>query len=62
MADEVDLVQENVAMENDAHVRLAVRAAADIPVGEPGICFECDEESKRLVRGRCAPCREGRVK
>jgi len=31
-----------------------------IPPGEPGVCGECEEESPRLIGGRCAFCRDGR--
>jgi len=32
--------------------------AARIPKGVPGTCARCGEESLRLVRGACAPCRD----
>lgn len=40
---------------NIAEVRLN---AARIPVGSPGECYQCGEESQRLVNGACAPCRD----
>jgi len=30
----------------------------DLPVGEPGVCCNCDWASPRLVNGWCAPCRD----
>jgi hypothetical protein len=58
MTDEIDRAQTAVLLAGEAHLRIAREEAASIPAGEPGICRECDEESKRLVRGRCAPCRD----
>lgn len=60
MVDEIDIIQRNSEMENEAHVRAALREASKIPAGEPGECVECGWDSPRLVRGRCAPCRDGR--
>lgn len=61
MPDEIDRQQEMNEVENSAHVQAALRDAACIPCGEPGICRECGGDSKRLVGGRCAPCRDGRM-
>jgi hypothetical protein len=37
----------------------SIRAArAPIPIGVPGECQNCGDDSPRLVMGRCAPCRE----
>lgn len=58
MPDEIDRVQSNRDLENEAHIRIASRAAAKILAGEPGECKECGELSGRLVLGRCAPCRD----
>ena len=41
-----------------ADVAAIRKQAAEIPEGEPGICAECEESSKRLVGGICAPCRD----
>lgn len=56
--DDVDLANELA----DARVIQALNKlkAAIIPVGEPGECKECGDNSPRLVGGRCAPCRDGR--
>lgn len=58
MIDDMDLAAEHVAFENESRVREAAGRSASIPAGAPGVCDECGEESKRLVHGRCAPCRE----
>ena len=55
MADAADMADDIQA----EHLASAIRRASQpIPVGEPGTCHECGHESPRLVRGRCAPCRE----
>ena len=59
MPDEIDRLQEIELQEHEAHMAQA-RAGAAIPTGEPGECSECGRDVKRLVRGRCAPCRDGR--
>lgn len=58
MADEIDVAADRIeAFRSDA-----LRHVLSTPVvaGEPGECAECGEDSKRLVGGRCAPCRDGR--
>lgn len=60
MADEIELANENVAMETESAVAAASREAARIPAGSPGQCYECEEPSPRLVAGLCAPCRDER--
>lgn len=48
---------------SDLHLSESIRAARQpVPAGEPGICENCDEQSPRLVGGRCAPCRDGRAR
>lgn len=55
MADVADLANDFA----QAHLDRSIRAArVDIPAGFPGVCENCDEDSARLVNGRCAPCRE----
>ena len=57
MADVVDQAQRHEA----AFLARAIRAARlAVPIGAPGICDDCGDESQRLVGGRCAPCREPR--
>jgi hypothetical protein len=55
MADEVDRATEIA----DAQLTRSI-AAARVPVGAPGECDDCGDNSPRLVHGRCAPCRDGR--
>lgn len=57
MPDEIDIVNQNVELERETLIR---RARVKIPEGIAGTCTECDEDSPRLVGGRCAPCRDGR--
>lgn len=46
---------------SELHLTESIRAACQpVPVGAPGLCEQCDEDSPRLVGGRCAPCRDGR--
>lgn len=58
MADECDRAAEASEIFHRAAMSGALRA---VPVGEPGVCRQCDEDMPRLVNGRCAPCRDGRV-
>lgn len=57
MVDDVDKSSELNDLETENHIRIALREAR-IPVGEPGICKGCNENSLRLVRQYCAPCRD----
>ncbi len=53
--DEVDRATEEV----DRLLAEAMRnARAELVPGEPGECELCGEDSPRLVRGACAPCRD----
>ncbi len=57
MADQIDQANDL----NEQHLERSLRAARQpIAVGVPGECENCGYDSKRLVRGRCAPCRDGR--
>ncbi len=58
MADDVDMTSEKDAVSLDAKIRAIHNRAALIPVGEPGECDKCGEESMRLVCGNCATCRD----
>ena len=53
--DRADYYRDSVV---DDHVKEAMRIAAEIPVGIPGECAYCGEESARLVNTACAPCRD----
>ncbi|MEN2746446.1 conjugal transfer protein TraR [Sphingomonas sp. T9W2] len=57
MADAIDDANE-LAEQHLAHSLAAARVP--VPAGEPGECQQCGEDSKRLIGGRCAPCRDGR--
>ncbi len=55
IADQADLSIESVI---DSGLAAAMRAAQDIPIGNPGECDLCAEWSGRLVNGACSPCRD----
>lgn len=56
--DIIDEVNEIAALEMNSLDIQARKAASEIPIGEPGMCQNCEEHSKRLVTGLCAPCRD----
>lgn len=57
MPDNIDMAVEI----SDLHLERSIRAARQpVPVGEPGECQACFEDSPRLIGGRCALCRDGR--
>ena len=57
MADQMDMAAEI----SDLFLARSIRAARQpVPVGVPGECATCFEDSPRLVGGRCAPCRDGK--
>lgn len=58
MVDEVDRIVEIDALEREGQIHIALRDAQNIPAGNPGFCLACEEQSPRLVRGHCAPCRD----
>jgi len=51
MSDPADFSDDHYYPVLDANVRVVREAASKIPVGEPGICGECEEPSGRLVNG-----------
>ena len=57
MSDAIDDANE-LAEQHLAHSLAA--ALVPVPAGEPGECRQCGGDSKRLVGGQCAPCRDGR--
>ncbi len=58
MADECDQSQAT----EELHLNIALQQAGvgkfKLAQGAPGKCLECGDNSARLVRGYCAPCRE----
>ncbi|QRY97100.1 conjugal transfer protein TraR [Sphingomonas paucimobilis] len=56
MSDPADLAGE--IMERAMTRPIATRP---MPEGVAGECDDCGRYSKRLVGGRCAPCRDGRT-
>lgn len=57
MADEMDFAAE---LEEEHLARSISAARQPVPAGEPGECEECGYDRPRLIKGRCAPCRDGR--
>lgn len=56
--DDVDITGIRMEVQEAADLAEIRRMAAAIPVGVPGECDLCSEESGRLVRGVCARCRD----
>ncbi|MDR6847148.1 conjugal transfer protein TraR [Sphingomonas sp. BE137] len=57
----VDLVDAAQQLESEHLARAIAAARVPVPEGIPGECESCGEDMPRLVDGRCAPCRDGRV-
>lgn len=58
MADEGDYANdelEKAYARAEKRIRDIVKA---MPIGDPGECIRCGEESLRLVNQVCAPCRD----
>lgn len=60
MADIIDNAGALVEMVEERSVQAIREAAANIPEGYAGECWDCGLESQRLINGQCAPCRDGR--
>lgn len=58
MSDVIDKGCEREQMDTASAVDAARREAAKMPVGYAGTCYSCGEDSPRLVKGACAPCRD----
>lgn len=56
--DDVDLTCDREEYSNAARLEGIRRQVSAMPTGEPGECDKCGEDSPRLVRGVCAPCRD----
>jgi hypothetical protein len=59
VADIADMASE---IEGENLARALAAARVPIAAGVAGECEGCGDESKRLVGGRCAPCRDGRTR
>lgn len=57
MADEADIASGYESADRERALA-RVRERARLDPGEPGECRVCGEDSPRLVRGACAPCRD----
>jgi hypothetical protein len=55
IADQADIVIEGSILDECAAISRQVRC---MPIGEAGICEECEEYSGRLVNGLCSRCRD----
>lgn len=58
MSDVIDQGCEREQMDTASAVDAARRAAAKMPAGNAVTCYSCGEDSPRLVKGACAPCRD----
>jgi len=58
MSDDADLTDAREGILVNADVEVILNAAAEIPEGTPGECYDCGEYSERLVYGICASCRD----
>jgi len=56
--DDADIAAKDQAPCDEATISNIRLAASRIPAGVAGKCIHCDEDSPRLVRGACAPCRD----
>lgn len=56
--DDADITGARMEIQEAADIAGIRRKAAAIPVGTPGECDLCGEESGRLVRGVCARYRD----
>jgi hypothetical protein len=57
MADDADIVGDRM-LKDDAMIH-SIRY--EIPLGVAGECSDCGEPRPRLIAGRCAFCRDGRM-
>ena len=56
--DEIDYSTAVQQSTEEKAIAAAMKAASEIPEGNAGECIECGEESKRIVHGKCSPCRD----
>ncbi len=55
MADQADMA---AVLERQHFERSLTAARQPVPIGVPGECEVCGDDSPRLVASRCAPCRD----
>jgi hypothetical protein len=53
-----DIIDDANAIAEEHLSRHLKAAQRRVEPGEPGECDTCGEDHPRLVRGRCAPCRD----
>lgn len=56
--DDVDNANEFFQEAHSKNIATIRTQAAKIPAGISGECYQCGEESKRLIKGACATCRD----
>ena len=62
MADVADNAGDLIDATEARNIKAIREAAAAIPAGREGECFDCGEYSKRLVKDSCAKCRDFKIK
>lgn len=58
MPDMFDHAQEIIEQQLERDMRNAGVGTFVLEAGEPGECIDCGYFKERLVKGRCAPCRD----
>lgn len=58
--DPLDQANELAESERESSINKARQAVANMDKGEEGECIECGEYFSRIVKGKCARCRDGR--
>lgn len=58
MTDVIDEANERAMSTADSAIKAAQAAAGNMPKGYEGDCEACGWHTVRLVRGKCAPCRD----
>lgn len=58
MADIADLAQEIIEQQHDRDMKNAGVGTFVLEPGDPGECIDCGYWNDRLIKGRCAPCRD----
>lgn len=57
-----DIGDDAQRLEQEHLARSIAAARQPVPIGAPGECDNCGEDSPRLVNGHCARCRDGRTR